>query len=116
MGDPIHGEIFNDGDSSGGVAVVLYEAGSTTVRVLKATDVLYITYMAVMTEVGGVVALVADSAAAGRYLLNGTFDAKGGIATHLSKPYTCPTGKGLKLIGISTGLDTCIVEGFIKTA
>lgn len=116
MGDPIHGEILDDGDSSSGVAVVLYTSGSTTVRVLGSREVLHITDIKIVTETGGTISLVSDSKADGRYLFHGVLDAKGGVVVHDASPFVCPPGTGLKLFGAATNLDTCIVEGFVVGA
>lgn len=116
QGDGIHGEIITDGDASGGVSVVLYEDGSTTARTLADTEFLVVTDIQISTEVGGLVSLVADSKAAGRYLVHMTLDAKGGVVQRLSEPYACPRGTGLKFFGIATGLDVCLIQGFITKA
>jgi len=113
----VHGESITDGDASGGVAVTLYDSGSpNTVRVLLAGEVLHITDIQILCETGGDVWLVADSKAAGRYLLHGTLDAKGEIIKHYSKPYVCPHGTGLKFYGVATNINSCIIEGFIEEA
>ena len=113
-GYSIHGEAILDGDASGGVAVVLYESGSTTVRTLGATEFLHITDVQLLCETGADLWLVADSKAAGRYVAHGTVDGKGGIVLHFTKPFLCPRGKGLKFYGAASNINSCIVEGFIR--
>jgi len=113
----VHGESITDGDASGGIAVTLYDSGSpNTERTLLATEVLHVTDVQIVSESGGEVSLVADSKAAGRYLVHAILDAKGGIISHFSSPYVCPRGTGLKLFGIAQGLDVCLVQGFIREA
>lgn len=112
----VHGESITDGDASGGLTVTLYESGGVTERTLATTEVLYVTDIQIFCETGADVSLVADSKAAGRYLVHGTFDAKDMLSIHLSKPYACPKGKGLKFFGAATNINSCIIEGFIKEA
>lgn len=112
----IHGEAILDGDASGGVSVTLYNSGSTTVRTLDAKEILYITDVQILCETGGDVWLVANSKAAGRYVVHGAVAATGGMVVNFRKPYTCPRGKGLVFYGAATELNSCIVEGFIREA
>jgi uncharacterized protein (DUF1684 family) len=112
----VHGESITDGNASGGVAVTLYDSGSTDVRTLLTTEVLYVTDARIQCETGADVFLVADSKAAGRYVVHGTVDAKGGVILHFSKPYACPKGKGLKFYGAATNINSCLIEGFIREA
>lgn len=116
IGEPVHGEAIIDGDASGGIAVVLYKAGTTTVRTLAADEWLHICHVIIGCETGGDVAVAADSKAAGRYLYHATMGAKGREWLCCHRPFVCPKGKGLKLFGIATNLNTCIVEGFITGA
>ena len=114
----VHGEYVSDGvDTSSGVAVILYLAGSATVRAVAATEFLYITSVRLMCETGGDIALVADAKTAGQYIVEGAVDAKGGIVLDLShQPYGAPKGQGLTFFGAATNKNTCVVEGFIKGA
>ena len=112
----VHGESITDGNSSGGVAVTLYENGSVTVRTLLATEFLYVSDVQLLCEDGGDIWLVADSKVAGRYVVHGNVDTKGGIVHHFSKPFVCPKGTGLKFYGAAANLNTCLIEGFIKEA
>lgn len=110
----VHGEAILDGDSSGGVDVILYEKGSTTVRTLATGEFLHICHVQVGNETGSDTWLVSDSKAAGRYVYHAVLGAKGRERLFMSGcPYTCPRGKGLKFYGASTNLNTCIIEGFI---
>ena len=114
--DNVHGESITDGDASGGIAVTLYENGSVTARTLVATEVLYITDVQIGCETGADCSVVADSKAAGRYLFHATLDAKDVVSIHFSKPFVCVKGKGLKLFGATTNINSCLIEGFIKKA
>lgn len=119
-GYPIHGEAYIDGDASGGVAMILYIAGSVTVRALASTEVLHITDIFVNIEAGGDFSVVADSDAAGRRILEGNVAMNGGVDKHYATPngYACPAGVVPKLFGASTGgkRNSCIIEGFILEA
>ena len=75
-GHGIHGEAIIDGAANGGIAVILYTSGSVTVRTLGSTEVLHITDVQLLCETGADLWLVADSKAAGRYVVHGTVDAK----------------------------------------
>ena len=118
LGIPIHGESITDGDASGGIAVTLFEAGNagTTTRTLATTEFLVVTDIDVSTEDGGDISLVADSKAAGRYLVHGNYGAGSGVSKHLIEPYVCPKGKGLKFYGVAANLDSCLIQGYIKSA
>lgn len=112
----VHGEILLDGDASGGLAVVLYDSGSSEIRTLEANEVLHVTDVQLMCETGADCALVADSKAAGKYLFHGTLDAKDAIILRYNKPYVCPVATGLKFYGANTNLNSCIIEGWISEA
>jgi hypothetical protein len=112
----VHGESITDGDSSGGIAVTLYTHGGVTERTLAADEVLYVSDVRIQCENGGDISLVADSKAAGRYVVHGSVDAKGGIVLHFQTPYACPVGKGLKFYGAAANLNVCLIEGFIMEA
>ncbi len=112
----VHGESITDGDSSSGVAVILYDSGSVEVRALKSTEVLHITDMQIYNETGGDTWLVVDAKEAGRYIVFASFDAKGGIVHHFSKPFVCPKGVVPKLFGAASNINSCLIEGFISEA
>lgn len=114
--DIVHGEAIYDGDSSGGVAMILYESGSVTVRTLGADEYLVVTDVTFFTEAGGDLFLVADSKAAGRYLLVAGMAGNGGYDKQYKTSYRCPKGKGLKLFGVATHRDMAIIEGYITQA
>jgi len=114
MSFSVHGESITDGNASGGIAVTLYESGSTTVRTLGAKEVLHVTDVRIQLESDYPASLVSDSKAAGRYLVHGRMSAKGGVIIHFSKPYVCPPGTGLKFYGADNNLNTCLIEGFIR--
>ena len=116
FGYPIHGEIIVDGDASGGVAVVLYTSGTTDVRTLAASEFLVITDIQIIVEASADISLVADSKAAGRYLVHGNVAANGGVVRSLLSPYRCPRGVGLKFYGGGQAESACIVEGYITEA
>lgn len=117
-GEQVMGVALLDGNGSAGVTMTLYRAGETTERTLAATEHLYITDVDVVTEVGGDIYVDCDSDADGDHdlfdiLVAGTFDAKGGLSRRYVTPHQCPKGKKPKLFGIATGLDTCVIHGFI---
>jgi len=115
----IHGELianFPD-DITTLTAVILYDSGSPdTVRTLLAGEVLYITDVFVLVEAQGAVdvQLVADSAAVGRYIINGALDGGVPFVKHYKKPFACPHGTGLKFKSAGLNHNACIIEGFIR--
>lgn len=112
----VHGEVpVLDGDASDGIPVVLYDSGSTTVRTLLATEFLVVTDVFLLSETGGDIYLVADSKAAGRYVMFAALAANGGVSKEFKIPYRCPKGYGLKLYGIATGIDQVTIQGRIDT-
>lgn len=115
-GYSVHGESITDGNASGGITVTLYENGGVTTRTLTSTEILYITDVQIYCETGGDIWLVADSKVAGRYIVHGAVDAKGGMVINFSKPYVCPKGKVPKLYGAASNLNICLIEGFIREA
>ena len=115
-GEPCHGEIIIDGDASGGLAVVLYKAGSTVVRTLTATEILYVTDVQILCETGADVSLCTDGKVAGEYVAHGTVDAKGGLILHFQQPRAGAPGTGLTFYGAGTNVNSCIIEGFLAGA
>jgi len=115
-GEEVHGEIILDGDASGGLAVVLYKAGSVVVRTLGVTEILYVSDVQILCETGADVSLCADGKVAGEYVVHGTVDTKGGLILHFQQPRACTPGTGLTFYGAAANLNTCIIEGFITGA
>lgn len=107
----VHGEIIKDGDASGGETAVLYDSGGTTVRTLASTEFLHITSLFVNVESGGDVSLVADSKAAGRYIVHGNLPENGIIEHNVN--YRCPRGKVPKFFGAAENLNVVLFEGYI---
>ena len=105
----IRAERVVDGDASTLTALTLYEAGSMTERTLLSTEVLHVCDGQIVTETAGDVQLVADSAAAGRYLVN-TKSASGHPIRVL--PYICPKGVVPKFAGVSSNRNSCILNCF----
>lgn len=113
-GEPVHGERIVDGDAGTLTALSLFKAGSLTAYTLKANERLFITHVTIMCETGGDVALLADSAAAGRYIFEGSLAATGGIdKDYRDNPYVCPKGVVPKGSGPGTNKTTFIIEGFL---
>ncbi len=112
----VHGESITDGDSSGGVAVTLYNDGSVDERSLKSNEVLRVTDIQIASETGGDTWLCADDKVAGESVWHGALDAKDVISVHLSKPFVCAKGTGLVFFGAASNISSCIIEGFIREA
>lgn len=117
MSYQVHGEAIKDGDASGGVAIILYNSGSVVVRTLAPTEFLVITDVFISDETGGDTWLVADSKAAGRYIVHASFAAQSGVDKVLKSPYRCPRGVTPKFYGSNAAtISICIIEGFITEA
>ncbi len=113
QGDPVHAELIVDGDSSTLTVLKLYTSGTVTERALAANEFFCITDVFIQTQDGGDIALVADEAAAGKYIVYGNVAATGGVARRYEYPYVCPKGVVPKFSGAAANRNVCILEGFI---
>lgn len=114
----VHGERIVDGDASALTVLTLYNSGSVTARTLLATEILHITDVVLSDEENADVQLVADSAAAGRYIVFTKIAAGGSIVIHFNTPYACPKGVVPKFAGGNGqgARSMCIIQGFIREA
>ena len=114
----IHAERIVDGDASTLTVLTLYEAGSTTTRTLLATEVFHITDVLIIDGEAADIALVADSAAGGRYIVFAESAAGVPIIVHFNNPYVCPRGVIPKFSGGSGQgkRSMCVLQGFIREA
>jgi hypothetical protein len=113
IGDPVHGEVISANASGAGVAVILYTSGTATVRTLAANEYLTITDVILISTAGGVYDLIFGTAAgAGKHIVKGIADAKGGLAHHFETPQTGPIGVNALLIADAGQVDLC-VTGYI---
>ncbi len=114
IGEPVHGELIKDGDSSTLAVLTLYMSGTTTERTLGDDERLCITDVSIRNETGGDTFLVAGAAAAaGKYIFYGSVIAKDGVERHYTEPYACPLGVVPYFAGAGSNLNSCIIEGFI---
>lgn len=114
IGEAIHGELVNDGNSSTLAVLVLYTSGSATVRALKTGEFLNITDVHITTEDGGDTLLVAaEIDTAGLRIVQANFTANGGVDKHFSSPFVCPNGVTPYFQSAAANLNVCIIEGFI---
>jgi len=109
-GEVVHLERVVDDDASTLTALAIYPDGSTTAYTLLATDHLVITDILITVEAAGDVVLVADTAAAGKYIVSAGVAAGTVIAQSLATPYTCPVGVVPKFSGSTTLRSTCILQ------
>ena len=112
-GEPVHLELITDGNASTLTVLKIYNSGSTTERTLASDERLNITDIQILLEAGGDFALVADAAAAGKYIAYGSVQAQGGVVKHFETPYSCPLGVTPKFSGAASDRNVCICEGFI---
>lgn len=113
----IHGERIVDGNAGTLTVLTLYEAGSPdTTRTLVRTEKLHITDVHIITEDAGDVSLVADSAAAGRYIVQTKTAAGIPIDLHFHTPYICPSAVIPKFSGPGANRSQCTIQGFIREA
>lgn len=114
---PVHGELITDGDASTLTVINLYQGGTNTViSALGAKQYLYITDITIYLEDGGDFQLVADSAAAGRYIAHGNAAANGGLERALRSAYCCPKAVIPKFKGAGANVSSCIIEGFLRSS
>lgn len=113
-GEPVHAERVVEDDASELTALTIYPSGSVTARSLGANEFFHVTDISIILEAGGDFSLVADEAAAGKYIRHGNVAANGGVEAHLITPYACPKGLVPKFVGPATGRSVCLVEGFIS--
>lgn len=113
----VHGERIVDGDASVLTALTLYDAGSpNTVRVLLGTEVLHITDVVILTEEAADAILVADAAAAGKYIVSGGIAAGVPLVIHFVVPYICSAGVVPKFAGAGSNRSMCVIQAFITEA
>jgi len=112
-GDPIHGERIVDGDASTLTALSIFDDGETDTRTLADDEAIYVTDVMITSESGGDIFLVADAAAAGKYIFAGNLDAKDTVVMSFSSPYRCPLGVVPKFAGGGSDKNSCIIQGFI---
>ena len=117
VGNPIHGERVVDGDASTLIALTLFKAGQvgTDTYTLQSDEFLTITDVVISDEENADVQLVADSAAAGRYIVSTKISAGGSFTHSFNEPYVCPIGVVPKFAGGSgaAARSSCVIQGFI---
>lgn len=111
-----HAERVVDGIASALTALTLYEAGTTTTFTLDSKFRLVITDIYIKIETAGDFALLADSAAGGKYLAEGHAAADTTIVRQFRTPYVCAAGVVPKFQGPATEKSVCLVEGYIIEA
>lgn len=118
-GDEVHGELIVDGNASALTVLTVYKsggfsaAGVAVARPVAADEFLCITDVLISVESAGDVQLLADSAAAGKYIVSAgmtTFDSR---TIHFVEPYVCPVGVTPKFSGPGTHRSSCIIQGYI---
>lgn len=116
VGRPVHLERVVDGDASTLTALAIYPAGSTTAYTLGSGEVLHITDVFIMLESGGDFSLVANEAAAGKYIAHGNAAPNGGVVMSKRTSFTCAPGVTPKFSGATTNRSVCLCEGSILEA
>lgn len=120
-GEPIHGERVIDGDASTATALTLFKSGDfdasadAVERTLAANEYVNITDVVIIDEEAADISLVADAAAAGKYIVFTKSVVGIPIIIHFNEPYVCPKGVVPKFTGGSGGTSRsmCIIQGFI---
>ncbi|MCK5608611.1 hypothetical protein KAR91_42405 [Candidatus Pacearchaeota archaeon] len=111
----VHGERIVDGDASTLTVLALYDAGSpNTARTLGAKERLHITDVIILQETTGDAILVADAAAAGKYIVSAGIAAGVPLVIHFNSPYICPAGTIPKYAGTSSNRSMCVIQGFVR--
>jgi len=113
----VHAERIVDGDATTLTVLSLYDAGSPdTARALTAKERLHITDVLIVLETAGDAVLVADAAAAGKYIVSAGLASGVPMVVHFNSPYICAAGTIPKFSGSSTNKSMCVVQGFIREA
>jgi len=117
--EQVLGVVNSDGDTSAGVAVVLYIAGTSLVRTLAVTEILFVTDLQVITEDGGDIFVDTDTDADGDHdafdiLMAGRLAANGGLSAHFQVHHQCARGKLPKLYASATNRDTLVLHGYVR--
>jgi len=112
-----HGELIEDGDASTLTVLKLYTMGSPdTERALVGTERLHITDVLILCETAGDVILVADTEAAGRYIVSAGIASGVPLTIHFNIPYVCPKTVIPKFAGAGSNRSMCIIHGFVREA
>jgi len=119
-GEQVHGELVS-ADASTAAAIVLYKAGTRTVRTLGSTEHLVITDVMMNSTAATDVALFDDADAdgtidAGERIAHGDFSAKGGLVTAFSTPRYCSKGITPKVKAGAAGAVKVLILGYILKA
>lgn len=112
----IHGERIVDGNAGTLTVLKLYEAGSATERTLTGTERLHITDVIIVAETAGDVVLVADSAAASKYIVSAGLASGVPLVIHFNTPYICPAVTIPKFSGSGSNKSMCVIQGFVREA
>lgn len=118
-GDEIHGERIVDGDASVLTALTIYKSGGFTAagvavaRPIAADEFLCITDVIITLQSASDYSLLADSAAAGKYIVQAASDTFGGIVLHFIEPYVCPMGVTPKFSSSGVERNSCIIQGYV---
>lgn len=123
IGEAVHGERVIDGDASTATVLKLYKSGNfdasvdAVERELATDEFLNITDVVIIDEEAADVMLVADAAAAGKYIVFTKSVIGIPIVVNFNKdyPYVCPKGVVPKFTGGSgaAARSMCIIQGFI---
>jgi len=121
VGEPIHGERVIDGAANTATALTLFKSGDFDVdgnaveRELASNEYLNITDVVIIDEEAVDVMLVADAAAAGKYIIFTKSVIGIPIVVNFRRPYVCPKGVVPKFTGGSgaAARSMCVIQGFI---
>lgn len=122
IGEPCHGERVIDGAANTATALTLFksghfdDAGDVVERTLQSDEFLNITDVVIIDEEAADVSLLADTAAAGKYIVLTKTAAGVPIVIHFNTPYVCPMGVVPKFTGGSgaAARSMCVIQGFIS--
>ena len=111
----VHGERLVDGNAATLTVLKLYDAGSpATERALGAKERLHITDVIIILETAGDAILVADAAAAGKYIVSAGIAAGIPLVIHFNSPYICPAATIPEFAGSGTNKSMCVIQGFVR--
>lgn len=118
-GDEIHGERIVDGNASALTVLVIYKsggftaAGAAVARPIAADEFLCITDITISIETAADVSLLANAAAAGKYIFEGAMANTSLFVKHFEEPYVCPKGVTPKFKGSGSNKSSCTIQGYV---
>ena len=109
-------EVDTASANSAAVAFKIYDPITQDEITLASDEYLVITDIALITSANMDVTIAANTNAAGKRIVCGTFAAGGGISHNMVTPHRCPRGVIPKLFAGADSQVDCVMHGWIQKA